>query len=360
MTGALLGTAAAALRLLPPEMAHELAMCGLRAGLIGTHSVGADPRLGVRVGGLSLPHPIGLAAGFDKDARALGPLLRLGFSFVEAGSVTPLAQGGNARPRLFRLAEDRALINRMGFNNAGLEVFAANLANRQRDAGIVGANIGANKASQDRIGDYVIGLERLWPLADYFTINISSPNTPGLRGLQDGAALEDLLGRVSGARHMLRGQYGDKPVCLKVAPDLDEAAIGAISDLVVRYGLDVVIVSNTSLARPASLRSRHRGQAGGLSGRPLRPLAAQSLRSFALALQGQADLIGVGGIETARDVLDRLEAGACAVQIYTAFVYADPGFVARLVTDFAQLLAAEGHVSAEAAIGTRMKDGGAP
>lgn len=354
MTGKLLGPAAATLRLLPPEMAHELAMCGLRAGLIGTHSVGADPRLGVRVGGLSLPHPIGLAAGFDKDARALGPLLRLGFSFVEAGSVTPLAQGGNARPRLFRLAEDRALINRMGFNNAGLEAFAANLANRRRDAGIVGANIGANKASQDRIGDYVIGLERLWPLADYFTINISSPNTPGLRGLQDGAALEDLLGRVAAARHMLRPQYGDKPVCLKVAPDLDEAAIGAISDLVVRYGLDVVIVSNTSLARPASLRSRHRGQAGGLSGRPLRQLAAQSLRSFALALQGRADLIGVGGIETARDVLDRLEAGACAVQIYTAFVYADPGFVARLVNDFAQLLAAEGHASAEAAIGTRV------
>ncbi len=337
-------------------MAHELAIFGLRAGLMGTQSRGADPRLSVRMGGLPLPHPIGLAAGFDKDGRALGPLLRLGFSFVEAGSVTPLAQSGNARPRLFRLRADRALINRMGFNNAGLEAFAARLGARAgtAGAGIIGANIGANKASQDRAGDYLIGLERLWPLADYFTINISSPNTPGLRGLQDGAALEDLLGRVDAARQILRGQYGDKPLCLKIAPDLDEAAIGAISDLVVRYGLDLVIVSNTSLARPASLISRHRRQAGGLSGRPLRPLAVQTLRSFALALKGRAGLIGVGGIETARDVLDRLEAGACAVQIYTAFVYADPGFIARLVTDFARLLAAQGHASAQAAIGARV------
>lgn len=354
MSAAILGAAAAALRFLPPEMAHELAIFGLRAGLIGTHARAADPRLSVRMGGLVLPHPIGLAAGFDKDARALAPLLRLGFSLVEAGSVTPLAQSGNAQPRLFRLREDRALINRMGFNNAGLEAFAARLQDRMGRPGIIGANIGANKTSQDRAGDYLTGLERLWPLADYFTINISSPNTPGLRGLQDGAALEDLLGRVRAARQMLRGQYGDKPICLKVAPDLDEAAIGAISELVVQYGLDLVIVSNTSLARPASLISRHRGQAGGLSGRPLRPLAARTLRSFALALKGQAGLISVGGIETARDVLDRLEAGACAVQIYTAFVYADPGFVARLVVDFARLLAAQGHASAEAAIGARV------
>lgn len=351
---ALSAAGVAGLRVLPPETAHTAALWALKHGCVGAPGGRVDGALRVRLRGLELPHPIGLAAGFDKDAVALEPLLRLGFGFIEAGTVTPLPQVGNSGPRLFRLQEDRGLINRMGFNNAGLEAFAARFQARRRAAGIVGANIGANKQSLDRIGDYRIGLTRIWPWADYVTINISSPNTPGLRGLQEKAALEDLLGQLREARVGLREDHGDKPLCLKIAPDLNDGAIQDICELAIAHAIDVLIVGNTTLERPGDLRSRHRDQAGGLSGRPLRALATQKLRDFALALNGRAALIGVGGIESARDVLDRLEAGAGAVQIYTAFVYHDPGFIGRLVQEFAALLAAEGHASAAAAVGARV------
>lgn len=347
--------AAAGLRVLPPETAHAIAVWALRNGLVPQQYTALDGALRTRLCGLDLPHPIGLAAGFDKNAEAFAALLRLGFAFVEAGTVTPLPQPGNPRPRLFRLAEDRALINRMGFNNAGLETFAARLLARSPRSGIVGANIGANKDSPDRIGDYRVGMARVWPLADYVSINVSSPNTPGLRDLQAKSALEDLLGALEQTRARLRAEYGDRPLFLKVAPDLADHAIADICDSVAHHAIDALIVGNTSLERPAGLRSRQRGQAGGLSGRPLRTLAAQRLRGFALALQGRAQLIGVGGIESVRDVLDRLEAGASAVQIYTAFVYADAGFITRLVGQLSALLAAEGHASVAAAIGARLR-----
>src|SRR3984957_16275109 len=223
-----------------------------------------DPPLAVEIAGLRLPNPVGLAAGFDKNAEVAKAMLAAGFGFVECGTVTPKPQAGNPRPRLFRLSADRAVINRMGFNNAGLEPFAANLD--KRGAGIVGANIGANKDAEDRTGDYVTGLRRLWGLADYFTVNVSSPNTPGLRALQSGAALTELLGRIGEARAALPGRY---PVFLKVAPDLEEAEIEAIAEAVAAAGFDGVIVSNTTLDRPETLKSSKRSEAGGLSGAPL-------------------------------------------------------------------------------------------
>ena len=253
--------AAAALRTLDPEDAHRLTVRALALGL-GPGAPVPDPILATTIAGLSLPSALGLAAGFDKNAEVFGPMLAAGFGFVECGTVTPLAQAGNPRPRLFRLTGDRAVINRMGFNNAGLEAFAARLARPGRP-GPVGANIGANKDSDDRIGDYVTGLKRLWGLADWFTLNISSPNTPGLRALQTRAALEELLGRTAEARDALPAG-GRVPLFLKVAPDLDDPEIEAIVETVLAFGLSGIIVANTTLSRPA-LASPDAGEAGGLS-----------------------------------------------------------------------------------------------
>lgn len=251
--------AARVLHVLDPEDAHGVTIRALQAGL-GPRAGDDDPILATEVAGLALPNCVGLAPGFDKNAQVFGPMLRAGFGFVECGTVTPLAQAGNPRPRLFRLSEDRAVINRMGFNNEGLEPFAARLA--RRGPGIVGANIGANKDAQDRIGDYVTGLTRLWGLASYFTINISSPNTPGLRALQTKAALEELLGRLAAVRDSLPAE-GLVPMFLKVAPDLEDGEVEAIVETVVANGVSGIIVSNTTITRPP-LASRHAGEAGGL------------------------------------------------------------------------------------------------
>ncbi|MBU2272147.1 MAG: quinone-dependent dihydroorotate dehydrogenase, partial [Alphaproteobacteria bacterium] len=264
---ALTDLAAAALRRLDPETAHQLAIRALK--MVPLPAPGADdPVLATTVAGLGLSNPVGLAAGLDKNGEALHGLSRLGFGFIECGSVTPRAQPGNPRPRLFRLAEDRAIINRMGFNNAGLEAFAAHLAKRPAGA-VVGANLGANKDTEDRAADYVAGLTRLRGLADYVTVNVSSPNTPGLRQLQGRAALDDLLGRLAEVR-------GDDatPVFLKIAPDLTEAEIALIVEAALDHGIDALIVSNTTLDRPDTLRSPLRGEAGGLSGAPLKARAA--------------------------------------------------------------------------------------
>ena len=267
------------LRHIEPETAHRVAVRALAAGL-GPKSGGADdPALRTELAGLAVPNCIGLAAGFDKDAEAPSALLAAGFGFVECGTVTPLAQPGNPRPRLFRLAQDRAAINRYGFNSRGLETFAANLAGCRRSA-LVGANIGANKESTDRVGDYVTGLRRLWPLAGYFTANISSPNTPGLRALQGRAALDELLGRLAEARGVLAADSGDRPVFLKVAPDLELAEIDDICASVLAHRLDGIIVGNTTLSRPQGLRSPGRDEAGGLSGAPLFDLSTRVLRQF--------------------------------------------------------------------------------
>lgn len=340
------GLATWALRGLDPEDAHGLAIAGLKAGL-GPLGGADDPILAGEIAGVALPNVVGLAPGFDKDAEVFGPMLRAGFGFVECGTVTPRAQAGNPRPRLFRLSEDRAVINRMGFNNQGLEPFAARLA--WRGAGVVGANIGANKDAADRIGDYVTGLKRLWGLADYVAINISSPNTPGLRALQTKAALEELLGRLAEARDALPRE-GLTPMFLKVAPDLDDGEVEAIVEAAAARGLAGIMVSNTTLARPP-LRSRFRGEAGGLSGAPLMALSTTVLRRFSEAAAGRLALVGVGGIGSGAEAYEKIRAGARAVQLYSALVFEGPGLVTRIKRDLAQRLRADGFSSVAQAVG---------
>jgi dihydroorotate dehydrogenase len=345
--------AAAALRGLPPEDAHGVTLAALSAGLGPRDRAPADPILATRLAGLTLAHPIGLAAGFDKNASAHRPMLRAGFAFVECGTVTPRPQAGNPRPRLFRLPANRAVINRMGFNNDGLEAFAAGLTRGGGGArGVVGANVGANKDSADRVADYVTGLERLWPLADYFTLNVSSPNTPGLRDLQTRAALADLLGAAAEARTRLSaGPAGNRPLFLKVAPDLTDAAVGDIADAALAFGLDGLIVSNTTVARPAGLRGPHAAEIGGLSGAPLFDPATRLLAAFRQAAAGRLALIGAGGVGSGAQAYAKIRAGADAVQLYTALVYEGPGLVAKIRDDLARRLRADGFSSVGEAVG---------
>ncbi len=346
--------AARALHALDAEDAHTAAIRGLKAGLGPREDGPDDPCLAVELKGLQLKNCIGLAAGFDKNAEAPDAMLAAGFGFVECGTVTPLPQEGNPRPRLFRLTEDRAVINRMGFNNQGLEAFAARLEARRGRSSVVGANIGANKDSADRIGDYVMCLRRLWNLADYFTINVSSPNTPGLRDLQSGPALDELLERVSTARReveMSDPRLKAKPMFLKVAPDLNELQIIAISDAVARHGFDGVIAGNTTLSRPDSLRSRFKGETGGLSGAPLTALATRVVADFHACAAGRFPVIGAGGVASGADAYAKIRAGACAVQLYSALVYGGPGLVGRIKRDLAARVRADGFVSVVEAVG---------
>ena len=343
--------AARLLHVMDPEDAHRASILGLKLGLGPADHAPDDRILATTIAGLALPSPVGLAAGFDKNAEAPDAMLRAGFGFVECGTVTPLPQVGNPRPRLFRLSEDRAVINRMGFNNAGLDAFAANLAAR-RHKGVVGANIGANKDSDDRIGDYVAGLRRLWGLASYFTVNISSPNTPGLRALQTRAALEDLLGRLGEARRDLN-PTGDYPVFLKVAPDLEDGEVETIVETVAAFGLQGIIVSNTTVSRPDSLRSPRKTETGGLSGPPLMSLSTQVLARFHAANSHSLTLIGAGGIATGADALAKIRAGASAVQFYSAMVFEGPGMVVQVKRDLAARLRAEGFASVADAVGAR-------
>jgi dihydroorotate dehydrogenase len=340
------------LRGLDAEDAHRLTIRFLALGLGPSAPDTGFDLLSTRLCGLHLPNVIGLAAGFDKNAEAPDAMLRAGFGFVECGTVTPLAQAGNPRPRLFRLAEDAAVINRMGFNNEGLEAFAARLKRRRR-AGIVGANIGANKDSEDRVGDYVAGLTRLWGLADYFTVNISSPNTPGLRALQTRQALEELLGRLAEARGGLKASAADVPIWLKVAPDLDDGEIEAIVETVEAFGLDGIIAGNTTVARPDSLISAHKGETGGLSGAPLMSLSTQTLARFHAAADGRVALIGAGGIASGADAYAKIRAGAHAVQLYSAMAYQGPGLVMKIRRDLAACLRADGFSSVAQAVGAR-------
>lgn len=336
-----------ALRQLDPETAHRLALRALQATPLPAPGAD-DPILNTRIAGLEMSNPVGLAAGLDKNGEALEGLSRLGFGAVECGSVTPQAQAGNPRPRLFRLAEDQAVINRMGFNNKGLEPFAARLQRRPTRTAI-GANLGANKDARDKAADYVAGLRRLAGLADYFTVNISSPNTPGLRALQGREALDDLLGRIHEARP------GDgAPVFLKIAPDLIGDEIGMIVEASLAHGIDALIVSNTTLERPASLRSAFAGETGGLSGAPLKPIALKAVQAAAEAAGGRLPLIAVGGIASGADAYDRIRAGALAIQIYSALIYEGPGLVGRIKRDLAARLRADGFASiAEAAASPR-------
>ena len=336
---------AAVLRRIDPEVAHGLAIKALKALPLPSAPVD-DPVLHTRLAGLDLANPIGLAAGLDKNGEALHGLARLGFGFVECGSVTPRAQPGNPRPRLFRLSEDRAVINRMGFNNQGLEAFAANLARRPTQT-VIGANLGANKDTEDKAADYVAGLVRLKGLADYVTVNVSSPNTPGLRDLQGRAALDDLLGRLAEAR----GE-DPKPVFLKIAPDLTAAEIALTVEAAIDHRIDALIVSNTTLDRPDSLRAADRGEAGGLSGAPLKAKAMAALRAAAEAAGGQLPLIAVGGVDSGEEAYARIRAGASAVQLYSALVFEGPGLVGRIKRDLAARLRADGFSEVSEAVAT--------
>ncbi len=327
-----------------PERAHGLALAALRI-LPGRKPAPGGP-LACEVAGIAFPNPLGLAAGFDKDARVPDGVLRMGFGFAEVGSITPLPQAGNPRPRLFRLAEDRALINRMGFNNGGAAAAAERLRLRKYRPGIVGVNIGANKDSPDRIGDYAIMARLMAPLARYLAVNVSSPNTPGLRALQDKGALAALLDAVLAARGA-----GGPPVFLKVAPDLAPADIEDIARIALDKGLGALIVANTTISRPA-LRSRHADEAGGLSGTPLRELAQQRLRDFRQATGGAIPLIGVGGIASAEDAWARIRAGASLVQLYSAMVYEGPGIARRITKGLLRLMRRDGFASIAEAVGS--------
>ena len=328
---------------LDAERAHRLTVSALK--LLPPGQAPRDEALSTRIAGLEFPNPVGLAAGFDKDAEVFGQVLRLGFGFAEVGTLTPRPQAGSPRPRLFRLAEDGAVINRMGFNNKGFEAALPRLRERKQ-AGIVGVNIGANKDSADRIGDYVQGVRTMAPVADYLTVNISSPNTPGLRGLQDRGALDELLSAVAEARASFT-----MPIFLKVAPDLDRGEIDAVAAVAIGRGMDALIVSNTTVSRPP-LRSRHAAESGGLSGAPLRDLALQRLRDFRSATGSAIPLIGAGGIASGADAYARIRAGASLVQLYSALVYAGPGLAKAICQDLEALLKRDGFADAAQAVGT--------
>lgn len=348
---------------LPPEAAHTATIKGLKLG-IGLPRI--DPaQWGTAItlpkSGLYLPNPVGLAAGFDKNADVFRPMARFGFGLVECGTVTPKPQPGNDKPRLFRLDEDEGVINRMGFNNHGLAYFTRRLRQAHRCAIPVGANVGANKTSQDFIADYETGIQAVYADADYITINISSPNTPGLRGLQGKEALQALLSRTQAAHTAAHAasvrttpNRTHKPVFLKLAPDLDPTAIDEIISVLQAEGawLSGLIISNTTLDRPASLRSAHKSEAGGLSGAPLMAKSTQVLARFAAELDGQFDLIGCGGICSGEDAYAKIRAGAHAVQLYSALSIHGAGLVSRINADLAACLARDGFSSVAAAVGT--------
>lgn len=305
--------------------------------------------LATDIAGINFPNPVGVAAGFDKNAEVPDALLGLGFGFAEVGSITPRPQDGNPKPRLFRLAEDNAVINRMGFNNEGAQAALKRLEARGSRRGIVGINIGANKDSENRIADYAQMTRLMAPLASYLAVNISSPNTPGLRALQDEGALTGLLDAVIEARAEVM-PVSAPPIFLKVAPDLQPSDIDAIARIAAAKQLDALIVSNTTISRP-QLHSRHADEVGGLSGAPLRPLALQRIRDFRTATGGQIPLIGVGGIASASDAWERIKAGASLVQIYSAMVYEGPGLGAAIVRGLERLMRKEGFATIAEAVG---------
>ena len=333
-----------ALFALDPERAHKLTLAALKSAPLGPPA--ASGPLASHVAGIAFPNPLGMAAGFDKDGEVPDKLLALGFGFAEVGSITPRPQEGNPKPRLFRLVQDRAVINRMGFNNGGADAAARRLAARSNRPGVLGINIGANKDSADRIADYAEMTRIMAPLATYLAVNISSPNTPGLRALQDEGALVALLDSVFEAR----GEAGP-PVFLKVAPDLEPADIDAIARIAADKKLGALIVSNTTISRPP-LRSDHAGEQGGLSGEPLRDLALERVRDFRKATGGAIPLVGVGGIASAEDAWARIKAGASLVQLYSAMVFEGPGLPRRITRGLGRLMQREGFTSIAEAVGS--------
>ena len=339
------------LRWLDAEDAHRLAIQGLKL-LPAIKPRPDDAKLAVRAFGLNFPNPVGMAAGFDKNAEVPDALLRLGFGFVEIGSVTPRPQSGNPRPRLFRLERDEAVVNRMGFNNDGAEIVLRRLAGRANQGGIVGVNVGANKDSADRVADYVRLIETFALVASYFTVNISSPNTPGLRNLQQAAQLNELLSKVLEARDRVRRKAGDTPVLLKIAPDLSLAELDDVVHVARSRGVDGMIVSNTTLARPNSLREQLRAkEQGGLSGRPLFRLSTRMVAETFVRVEGAFPLIGVGGIDSGGAALTKIRAGASLIQLYSSLVYKGLGLVESIKADLTSTLLRTGRDSLSEIVG---------
>lgn len=338
---------------LPPEEAHELTLKALETGFHPRDSGPPDPRLAVMLAGLAFPNPVGIAAGFDKDARVADACLRLGCGFAEIGTVTPLPQSGNPKPRVFRLIAERAVINRLGFNNAGHAAALARLTKRGSAGGIVGVNIGTNKDAIDRIADYVSGVETFNAVAAYFMVNISSPNTTGLRKLQDPASLDHLLSRVMAARAGLVAKgAARRPVFVKIAPDIGEDEIGPICNQLVAHGVDAIAVSNTTLSRPGLFGGSSR-EGGGLSGAPLFHRATVMLARVHQATGARIPLIGIGGIDSAETALAKIEAGASLIQLYTGLIYEGPALIGRIKRHLADAVTADGATSISALTGRR-------
>ncbi|MGQ7790886.1 quinone-dependent dihydroorotate dehydrogenase [Faunimonas sp. B44] len=331
------------LHLLDPETGHDVAIRAMRVWHPAGRAEAADPRLAIRTLGLTFPNPVGLAAGFDKNGETTDAMLALGFGFVEVGTVTPLPQPGNPKPRLFRLPADHAVINRMGFNGAGHEALARNLARRRNRAGLVGVNIGANKESPDRIGDYVAGVQRFAADAAWLTVNISSPNTPGLRDLQAEATLRDLLGRVSEARAAAAERSGRRtPLLVKIAPDMDDLQLQAIVGAVMEAGCEGLVIANTTVERKGLRAGTVAEEAGGLSGRPLFSLSTALLARARQIAGAELVLVGAGGVEDADTAWAKIAAGADLVQLYTALLYQGPTLPRRIAEGLKQRLGETG------------------
>jgi dihydroorotate dehydrogenase len=344
-------------RLLPAEVAHETAIRALKAGVVPPARAKTRPALQSGCFGLSFPNPVGLAAGFDKNAEAVDALLAQGFGFVEAGTVTPLPQPGNPRPRMFRLNEDEAVINRLGFNNQGIHAFVGKLQKR-KNSGLVGANISKNKDSLDATYDYMASLEAVYNHADYITINVSSPNTVGLRDLQQKEALSALMLALTKKRDELAAKNGKrKPVLYKIAPDLTPQDKEDIVEVALAHHVDGLIVTNTTITRPTNLKSHHRGERGGLSGAPLFTLSTATLRDIYKLSQGKLPLIGVGGIASPEDAYAKIKAGASLVQLYTALVYQGFALVERINEGLVRLLEQDGFKSVGEAVGKDLESG---
>lgn len=342
------------LQRLEPEVAHDLSLWALRHGLVPSTSAPDDPILAQRLWGRDFANPIGLAAGYDKNAVAVAPLLKLGFGFVEIGSVTPRPQPGNPKPRLFRLPEDEAVINRLGFNNLGAAAAATSLAHFRAGPskdGLIGVNLGKNKDSAEAAPDYAEGVRQLSRYADYLVINVSSPNTPGLRALQGPAELEAILARVRAALAETLPERS-VPLLVKLAPDLAEADMEDIAGVALAQELDGLIATNTTIARPESLKGRHRTEAGGLSGRPLFVPSTAVLAQLFRLTGGRLPLIGLGGVASGADAYAKIRAGASLVQLYTALVYRGPGLIGGVKRDLAALLRRDGFASITEAVGT--------
>jgi dihydroorotate dehydrogenase len=339
------------LRWFDPEDAHRLALQGLKL-LPPARPRVDDEKLSVRAFGLNFPNPIGMAAGFDKNGEVADAVLRLGFGFVEVGTVTLRPQGGNPRPRIFRLERDEAIINRLGFNNDGAPAVLRRLAGRAHLPGIVGVNVGANKDSPDRTADYVTLIETFAPVASYFTVNVSSPNTPGLRNLQQASALDDLLARVIDARERVRKNAGDSPVLLKIAPDLSLTELDDVVHIARSRRVDGMIVGNTTLGRPSTLREQGRArEEGGLSGRPLFRLSTRMVAETYVRAEGAFPLVGAGGIDSGGGALTKIRAGASLIQLYSALVYRGLGLVDEIKSDLSSTLLRTGRDSLSEIVG---------